>query len=73
MLQVVLVFESRVERFHARGHVLARVVVQVAQSDLVFTSGCLGLKKVEIDGVVVGERHELFVNTLVLHNLRQEF
>ena len=53
MLQVMLVFQGSVQCLHARREMLARIVVKVAESYLVFASGCLRFKQIEVDGVVI--------------------
>jgi len=65
MLQMVLVLESRVECLHAGRELLARVVVKVRQSDLVFSGWGLGLLDVKLDGVMVGQTDEHGVQTMV--------
>ena len=73
MLQVMLVFQGSVQCLHARREMLARIVVKVAESYLVFASGCLRFKQIEVDGVVIRQSHEHAVDALVFHDDRQEF
>lgn len=49
---------------------LARIVIEVLQTDFVFTTRCFGLEQIEVNCVVIRQSHELLVNALVFHDLR---
>ena len=47
------------------------MIVQVGESNLVFTSGCLHLIQIEVNRVEIRQRHQHGLQALVLYNGRK--
>jgi len=72
MLQVVLTLQGCEKSLDAGWERLARVKVQIGELDLVLVSGRLGFVNVEVNGVVVGQRHQHCLEARVFQNYGQE-
>jgi hypothetical protein len=71
VLEVVLLLEDLVQRFHAGRERLPCVVVQIRQTHTVAICRCLHLKKVEVYGVMIGKSQQHTLNARILQNRRQ--
>jgi hypothetical protein len=71
VLEVMLLLEDLVQRFHAGRERQPCVVVQILQIHTVAVCRRLYLEKVEVYGVMVGKSQQHTLNARILQNRRQ--